>query len=159
MWAREVKNLQGENTMNMKKMQQGFTLIELMIVIAILGILMAIAIPAYQDYTVRAKVSEGMNVSGAAKLAVAETYQTKGTWPADNPGAGLSPAGSITGNNVASVTVGTGKLTIAFKDEPKLNSSVLILSPSFVGGSVTWNCKASAGTTVAQKYLPSSCRT
>jgi type IV pilus assembly protein PilA len=143
----------------MKKYQQGFTLIELMIVIAILGILMAIAIPAYQDYTVRAKVSEGMNVSGAAKLAVAETYQTKGTWPTDNPNAGLPNAASINGNNVTSVTNANGKLTIAFRNEPKINSSVLVLSPSFVGGSVTWNCKASAGTTVAQKYLPSACRT
>jgi type IV pilus assembly protein PilA len=142
----------------MKKYQQGFTLIELMIVIAILGILMAIAIPAYQDYTVRAKVSEGMNVSGAAKLAVAETMQTKGTWPAANTDAGLPPAGSINGNNVQSVTVGAGKLTIAFKNEPKLNSDVLVLSPSFVGGSVTWNCKAAAGTTVQSKYLPSACR-
>ena len=142
----------------MKKNMQGFTLIELMIVIAILGILMAIAIPAYQDYTVRAKVSEGMNVAGAAKLAVAETYQTKGTWPTDNPGAGLPAAASINGNNVASVTNGTGKLTIAFRNEPKLNSSVLVLSPSYVGGSVTWSCKASAGTTVADKYLPQSCR-
>ena len=144
----------------MKKLQQGFTLIELMIVIAILGILMAIAIPAYQDYTVRAKVSEGMNVAGAAKLAVAETYQTKGTWPTTNASAGLpTNAASISGNNVASVTVANGKLTIAFKEEPKLNSSVLVLSPSFTGGSVTWNCKASTGTTVDQKYLPSACRT
>ena len=141
------------------KNQKGFTLIELMIVIAILGILMAIAIPAYQDYTVRAKVSEGMNVAGAAKLAVAETYQTRGTWPTDNPAAGLPAAASINGNNVTSVTNANGKLTIAFRNEPKLTGSVLVLSPSFPGGSVTWSCKASAGTTVAQKYLPQSCRT
>jgi type IV pilus assembly protein PilA len=143
----------------MKKYQQGFTLIELMIVIAILGILMAIAIPAYQDYTVRAKVSEGMNVAGAAKLAVAETYQTKGTWPVAQADAGLPNAASINGNNLTSVTVANGKVTIAYRNEPKINTSVLVLSPSFVGGSVTWNCKAAAGTTVAQKYLPSACRT
>src|SRR5690606_28183198 len=97
MWARETKPPRGDT---MKKIQQGFTLIELMIVIAILGILMAIAIPAYQDYTVRAKVSEGMNVAGAAKLAVAETRQTAGEWPDTNPEAGLPTAASINGNNV-----------------------------------------------------------
>lgn len=142
----------------MKKLQQGFTLIELMIVIAILGILMAIAIPAYQDYTVRAKVSEGMNVAGAAKLAVAETRQTAGTWPANNAAAGLPIAASINGNNVASVTVGAGKITIAYQDEPALNGSVVVLSPSFTGGSVSWTCNEGAGTTVASKYLPASCR-
>ena len=72
----------------MKKFQQGFTLIELMIVIAILGILMAIAIPAYQDYSVRAKVSEGINLAGASKLAVAETYSSAGYLPTGQTEAG-----------------------------------------------------------------------
>ncbi len=84
----------------MKKIQQGFTLIELMIVIAILGILMAIAIPAYQDYSVRAKVSEGINLAGATKLAVAETYSSTGALPDDNDGAGDPAATSITGEYV-----------------------------------------------------------
>ena len=142
----------------MKKIQQGFTLIELMIVIAILGILMAIAIPAYQDYTVRAKVSEGMNVAGAAKLAVAETRQTAGQWPADNTEAGVASPGSITGNNVASVTVNQGVLEIRFTNEPALDGDMLVLSPSFTGGSVAWTCDEDAGTTVTSKYLPASCR-
>jgi type IV pilus assembly protein PilA len=143
----------------MKKLQQGFTLIELMIVIAILGILMAIAIPAYQDYTVRAKVSEGMNVAGAAKLAVAETYQTKGTWPTDNTDAGLPTSTSISGNNVTGVNVASGKITITYNaQEPKISGKTIVLSPSFTGGSVSWNCKPAVGTDVDPKYLPSSCR-
>ena len=143
----------------MKKLQQGFTLIELMIVIAILGILMAIAIPAYQDYTVRAKVSEGMNVAGAAKLAVAETYQTKGTWPTNNTDAGLPGSTSINGNNVTGVNVASGKITITYNDkEPKISTKTIVLSPSFTGGSVSWNCKPAVGTNVDPKYLPSACR-
>ena len=94
------------------KQQHGFTLIELMIVVAIIGILAAIAIPAYQDYTVRAKISEGLNLAGAAKLAVAETYDSKGSMPAGgNASFGLPSATSIQSDYVTSITVGsTGAL-------------------------------------------------
>ncbi len=149
----------------MKKFQQGFTLIELMIVIAILGILMAIAIPAYQDYTVRAKVSEGLNVAGAAKLAVAETVQSTGLWPTDNAKAGLPAATAITGNNVLSVGTGSdgggdGIITITYNGaEPKIANNVLELSASTVGheGSITWTCGV-GNSDVPDRFRPATCR-
>ena len=140
----------------MKKYQQGFTLIELMIVIAILGILMAIAIPAYQDYAVRAKVSEGINLAGAAKLSVAETWSSRGRLPADNTSAGLPAAASITGPYVTSIGVTNGLISITYSaKEPKVSGDILFLSPTTLVGSVTWRCRS---TTVAQRYLPSECR-
>ena len=143
----------------MKKIQQGFTLIELMIVIAILGILMAIAIPAYQDYQVRAKVSEGMNLAGAAKLAVAETKSSSGKFPSSNASAGLPGSASIRGNNVSGVSVGTsGLVTITYSGPTQVAAKVLKLKPTDNGGSVSWDCKSASGTTVDNKYLPSQCR-
>jgi len=117
----------------MKKVQQGFTLIELMIVVAIIGILAAVALPAYQDYTVRAHVSEGLNLAAAAKNAVADAYATNGNFPTTNASAGLPAATSIKGNAVDSVTVGAkGAIAIAYNAKAK--SGTCTLTPRMKGG-------------------------
>ena len=151
------------------KKQQGFTLIELMIVVAIIGILAAIAIPAYQDYTIRAQVSEGLNLAAGAKAAVTEYYQDRGILPADNETAGLSLADEIEGNYVASVTVEDGVITVLYSSaDPQqannaINGASLLLTPNVANaGSVDWNC--SGGGTGANplsdnaKWLPAACR-
>lgn len=147
-----------------KNVQKGFTLIELMIVIAIIGILAAIAIPAYQDYTVRAQVSEGLSLADGAKTSLVEFYNNRGIFPLSNISAGLASAALIKGNYVTSVNVGTvpGRITVTF-NQPKANAQiktkVLTLSAITSTGSVQFTCGSTLrGTTVAAKYLPSSCR-
>jgi len=149
------------------KLQKGFTLIELMIVIAIIGILAAIAIPAYQDYTVRSKVSEGLNIAGAAKLAVAETVQTLGRFPTSgNISYGLPNSSSIQGTYVSQVAVdtsgATGTITITMNQNvggtPTANGTALTLTPQTGAGSVQWTCAPASSSGVPAKYLPASCR-
>jgi len=141
-----------------KSNQSGFTLIELMIVVAIIGILAAIALPAYQDYTKRSHVTEGLSLAGAAKTAVAEYFSSEGRLPTNNSVAGLSPPGSINGNAVDSVAVASGLITIYYNIKVE-SGKVLDLSPETTAGGIKWNCKSNAATGVASKFLPSSCRT
>lgn len=139
-----------------KQIQQGFTLIELMIVVAIIGILAAVALPAYQDYTVRAKASEMLSMVSPAKLAVGEYIATNnGDLPTGFTQAGYSVA---TSNIVEAITFNatSGVITVDGRDAELGNNDVaLILTPSTnASGTVEWVCSASAGT----KFLPSSCR-
>ena len=150
----------------MNKLQQGFTLIELMIVLAIIGILAAVAVPAYQDYIARSQMTEAINLTNAVKPGVSQEYSATGTCP-DNVQAaasGIAIGGSISGKYVAGVYAGgtgspTGGCTITavMKNaglSTGIQGAVLTLSMATTpGGVVTWSCASSA----LQKYLPESC--
>ena len=142
----------------MQRIQKGFTLVELMIVIAIVGIIAASAIPMYLDYTVRSQVAEGITIAGGAKVAVTEFYQDRGLFPADNPTAGLSPANQIVGKYVLSVTVADEVITIQYGNDAntQINGESITLTAVDNDGSISWLC-ASAGV-IEDKHLPTSCR-
>jgi len=144
------------------KKQQGFTLIELMIVVAIIGILAAIAIPAYQDYTIRAQVSEGLNLSGGAKAAVTEYYQDRGSMPTSNTQAGLAGATEIQGKYVDQVDVGaSGVIEVQYGNDAHqvIDGAHLELTPDTTNaGSVAWICDTGAPA-IDNKHLPAACRT
>lgn len=139
--------------------QKGFTLIELMIVIAIIGILAAVALPAYQDYTIRAKITEAIGFSAAAKTAVSEHVMSKDAWPTGNTDAGLALSSSISSNVVASVAVGNnnGVITVTLSSgglgDASGQSFTLTGETTEVG--VTWLCEPNS---VPAKFMPSSCR-
>jgi type IV pilus assembly protein PilA len=162
-----------------KSMQKGFTLIELMIVVAIIGILAAIAIPAYKTYTIRAQISEGLGFADAAKVAVSETYTANGAWPTTNLLAGLdgTPA-NISSKYVSSVTVGAaGTIVIAFGNQIDAAITGTTNSIKFTPGlsansDISWTCNSKAfpanvtaavapavpANPVDAKYLPAICR-
>ena len=142
----------------MKKAQQAFTLIELMIVVAIIGILAMIAMPAYQRYVIRAQVAEGLNLSGPLKVGVAEFYEINGAFPANNSEAALAIPASYTGSYVTSISINGAVISILYGNDAnsEIAGSAIEITATPNLGSMTWVC-ASAGI-ISDNYLPSSCR-
>lgn len=144
----------------MKRNQQGFTLIELMIVVAIIAILAAIAIPLYLNYTAQAEGSEATTLMDGAKTAVVSYYNETGAFPGSNASAGLANAASINGKYVSNVNITNGVIVATFKNATgvakPIQGQTMTLSPSAHGGSVAWTCKVAS--TAMYKYVPSNCR-
>lgn len=160
----------------MRNTHKGFTLIELMIVVAIIGILAAIALPAYQTYTVKAQVTEGLSLAAGVKTAMIEAYSTRGDWPTDAAAAGIDE--QPTGRYVSGVDVQEGAILITYGNQAstEINTSdknTLALVPGVTpSGGVVWRCGRSVAgegdadwqgdsaalTTVPNKFLPSACR-
>lgn len=155
--------------------QNGFTLIELMIVVAIIGILASIAIPAYQDYTIRAQVVESFSITGELKLSIKDYYKDRGRFPADNDEAGVPVAEFLIGNYVKKVDVVDGAMHVEFGNyvNSNLQEQVLTIRPIFVSGSptspISWICgyrippegMEAVGedrTTLSTKHMPAACR-
>ncbi len=144
--------------MSYSKDQAGFTLIELMIVVAIIGILAAIAIPAYQNYTIRAQVSEGLVHASRAKSAVSDYFMDRGVWPANNAAAGLADKHDITGTYTEHVDVEDNVIEIKFgyEAQPAIFDEKITLTGVATPGSIIWTC-ASAGI-IQPEHLPAACR-
>ena len=158
-----------------KSIQKGFTLIELMIVIAIIGILAAIAIPAYQDYTIRSQASEGITLASSVQIAVADYYAQNGTWPTAMTGGGtaLNYTAAPTGNYVTGIATTGGAITVTYGNKANAAIATQTLSlnaATTTAGDIAWICgnstalptgatKVGAGeTSVANKYLPKNCQ-
>jgi type IV pilus assembly protein PilA len=142
----------------MRSEQQGFTLVELMIVVAIIGTLSALAIPAYQNYLIRAQVSEGLNLVGPVKNAVTEFHEQNGVYPADNAAAAIAPPASYSGNYVAGISIAGAVISIQYSNDANaiITGRTITFTASSSSGSMSWEC--ASGGAISTNHLPSVCR-
>lgn len=142
----------------MRKSQQGLTLVELMIVVTIIGILAAVAIPAYQSYTIRAQISEGLTLASAAKVAVGEYFMNYGDWPDKNDDAGLADKHDILGKYTEHIEVKNNVIEIkfAYDAHASIFNQKIELTVTNKDGSISWTCTSDGK--IKPKYLPVACR-
>ncbi|WP_353220963.1 pilin [Salinisphaera sp. S4-8] len=151
-----INTIRGKLRSNASRRTSGFTLIELMIVVAIIGILAAIAVPSYYGYVARAQFSEGLSLAGGLKTEVANAYQARHRLTGIDNGTGsIPPAADISGTYVSSVVVADGVITARFSGDSALSDETMTLRPIPSGDALTWRCTTTAGFTKA----PASCRT
>lgn len=138
------------------KKQNGFTLIELMVVVSIIGILAAVAIPIYQRYVIRSQITEGLTLSGSAKSAIGEYYVENGTWPADNFEAGIADKDEFVGLYTAQVEVKNNRIEIQYGlgAHAAISGELVALIAKDKGGSLSWSCDS----VIEDKLLPDACR-
>jgi len=142
----------------MNGIQRGFTLIELMIVVAIIGLLASIALPAYQSYLIRTQIAEGLSLAGPVKSGVVEYHNDNGAFPANNSDAALETAASYAGNYVTDISVSGAVISIRYGNSANTIIRGGTVSLTAVGsqGSLTWDCAGGIG--ILDVYLPSSCK-
>lgn len=142
----------------MKKSQHGFTLVELMIVVAIVGILASIALPAYTSYTIRAQIAEGLHLTGPIKNAITQHHNDNGVFPVDNDAAALEAAGSYSGKYVFSISVDGAVISIQYGNDAsaKISGQTVTMTAIHRDGSVSWVCAGDG--VLSTIYLPSSCK-
>ncbi len=142
----------------MKIVQQGFTLIELMIVVAIIGIIAMLAMPLYQNYLIRAQIAEGLNISGPVKTAIAEFHEQGGAFPANNADAALNAPTSYSGKYVDSISVNGPIISILYGNDAnaQINGSTVTITAIASPGALSWDC--ASGGVIPDIFLPSACR-
>ncbi len=138
--------------------QRGFTLIELMIVVAIIGVLASLAIPAYQSYSIRAQIAEGLTLSGPLQNAVAVFFNDNGVFPTDNAEASAETTDSYGGKYVSTISINNAVISIQYGNDANalINGQTVTMTAVNNEGSLSWNC--ASGGAISDNYLPAACR-